>query len=314
MTMKHFTVTVLGSSAAIPTAKRNLSAQLLSYGEQLVLIDCGEGTQMMLRKLKVKTNKIGHVLISHLHGDHFYGLIGLISTWHLMGRKTALNVYGPEALQEIIEIQLKASMTQLAYPLNFYHTQCEFPAVIADTGKLTITSFPLVHRVPTTGFLISEKPLPRNIRRAEAERYGVPFGFMERLRQGEDFIDDEGNVIANDLLTIPPPQIRSFAYCSDTVFHEPIAAWIKGCSMLYHEATFLNDKEDAAKQKMHSTAAQAAKIALLAGAGTLLLGHFSARYEDPTAFKTEAEKIFENVMIVEDGSIYEIGNSSPAEI
>lgn len=278
----------------------------------MLLIDCGEGTQMMLRKLKVKTSKIAHILISHLHGDHFYGLIGLISTWHLMGRKTPLNVYGPELLQHIIEIQLKASMTQLCYPLNFYPTQCEFPAMIADTGKLIITSFPLVHRVPTTGFLISEKQLPSNIRRSEAEKYGVPFTFMERLRWGEDFVDDEGNIIANRLLTIPPPQKRSYAYCSDTAFHMPIVEWIKGCSMLYHEATFLNDKEEAAKQKMHSTAAQAAQIALSAGAGTLLLGHFSARYEDTEAFKTEAENIFQNVVTVEDGATYEIQNSLPA--
>lgn len=310
-TMKYFAVTILGSSAAIPTSKRNLSAQLLAYGEQLILIDCGEGTQMMLRKLKIKTNKIGHILISHLHGDHFFGLIGLISTWHLLGRKSPLNVYGPEELQEIIEIQLKASMTQLSYPLNFFTTQSVSPAMLADTGKLTITSFPLVHRIPTTGFLISEKPLPRNIRRSEADNYGVPFTFMERLRQGEDFVDDEGNIITNHLLTIPPPQKRSYAYCSDTAFHKPIATWVKGCTMLYHEATFLNDKEEVAMQKMHSTAAQAAQIASLAGAGTLLLGHFSARYEYPEVFKTEAEKIFEKVVIVEDGITYEINYPSP---
>lgn len=311
MPMKHFSVTILGSSAAVPTTKRNLSAQVLSYGEQLILIDCGEGTQMMLRKLKIKANNISHILISHLHGDHFYGLIGLISTWHLMGRKTSLNIYGPEVLQEIIELQLKASMTQLCYPLNFYHTQAEFPVMIADTGKLTITSFPLVHRIPTTGFLISEKPLPRNVRRSEADKYGVPFVFMERLRQGEDFVDEDRNIVANHLLTISPPQKRSYAYCSDTAFYEPIAEWTKGCSMLYHEATFLNDKEEAAKQKMHSTAAQAAQIALKANAGSLLLGHFSARYDDSNVFKIEAEKIFKNVVVAEDGAIYEINSSSP---
>lgn len=271
-----------------------------------MLIDCGEGTQITLKKLKIKTNRISHIFISHLHGDHFYGLIGLISTWHLLGRKAQLNVYGPPALKEIIEIQLEASMTKLVYSLVFHSTQADFPTQIADTGKLVVSSFPLMHRVPTTGFLIKEKPLPRKIRRDEAEKYGVPFIFMERLQQGKDFIDEDGNTIPNDLLTTTPPAPRSYAYCSDTSYYEPVAEWVNGCTMLYHEATFLNDKAEAAREKMHSTAAQAAKIALMAGAGSLLLGHFSARYDDPEDFKKEAEIIFPNVKIVEDGSTYEI--------
>ena len=308
--MKPFTVTVLGSSAALPTARRNLSAQVITYGEQLLLIDCGEGTQMMLKKLKIKTNKIGHIFISHLHGDHFYGLIGLISTWHLLGRTKTLNVYGPLELKEIIELQLNASMTRLSYSLVFHATQAAAPAPIADTGKLLVSTFPMLHRVPTTGFLIREKPLPRNIRPDEVEKYGVPFIFMEHLRWGEDFIDDEGNTIPNNRLTIPPPVPRSYAYCSDTAFYEPVAEWIKGCTMLYHEATFLNDKAVAAREKMHSTAAQAAQIALLANAGSLLLGHFSARYENMEEFNREAEQIFPNVALAEDGCTYEILNQA----
>ena len=308
--MKPFAVTILGSSAAIPTAQRNLSAQVITHGGQLLLIDCGEGTQMMLKKLRIKTNKIGHVFISHLHGDHFYGLIGLISTWHLLGRKKPLNVYGPPALQEIIELQLSASMTRLSYSLNFHATQADSPAKIADTGRLLVSTFPLMHRVPTTGFLIREKPLPRNIRADEAAKYGVPYTFMERLRQGEDFIDEDGEIIPNALLTIPPPIPRSYAYCSDTSFYEPVAEWVRGCTMLYHEATFLNDKAEAAHEKMHSTAAQAAQIALLAGAGSLLLGHFSARYENAEDFKKEAEEIFPQVDLAEDGRTYEILNQA----
>ena len=304
--MNDFAVTVLGSSAAVPTSQRNLSAQVITHGGQLLLIDCGEGTQMMLRKLRIKSNRISHIFISHLHGDHFYGLIGLISTWHLLGRKKTLYLYGPPALQEIIELQLKASMTQLSYLLMFHPTQADAPAHIADTGRLMVSSFPLMHRVPTTGFLIREKTLPRNILREEAEKYGVPFTFMERLRQGEDFVDDDGNTIPNHRLAISPPAPRSYAYCSDTSFYEPVAEWIKGCTMLYHEATFLNDKVVSAREKMHSTAAQAAQIASLAGAGSLLLGHFSARYDNPDDFKKEAEIIFPHVMIAEDGCTYEI--------
>ena len=308
--MKPFAVTILGSSAALPTAQRNLSAQVIAHGGQLLLIDCGEGTQMMLKKLRIKTNKIGHVFISHLHGDHFFGLIGLISTWHLMRRQKSLNVYGPPDLKEIIEIQLKASMTQLSYPLNFYATQAETPAHIADTGRLMVSTFPLMHRIPTTGFLIQEKPLPRNIRADEAAKYGVPLLFMEHLRMGEDFINEDGDTIPNALLTIPPPAPRSYAYCSDTSFYKPVAEWVRGCTMLYHESTFLNDKEDAAHEKMHSTAAQAAQIASLAGAGSLLLGHLSARYENAEDFKKEAEIIFPNVAVVEDGCTYDIENQA----
>lgn len=306
--MKKFTVTILGSSAAIPTATRNLSAQLVAYGEQYFLIDCGEGTQMILKQLRIKTNKIGHVFISHLHGDHYYGLIGLISTWHLIGRRTAVHVYGPPELQNIIEIQLNASMTTLSYPLVFHHTQSEVPQMIADAGRLTITTLPLKHRIPTTGFLIKEKPLPRSIRRTETDRYGVPFTFMEKLRAGEDFVDEDGALILNNLLTIEPPALRSYAYCSDTAWYEPLAEWIHGCTMLYHEATFMNDKAQAAEDKMHSTAAQAAQIALMAGAGKLLLGHFSARYDDLSLLQGEAEEFFSPVVIVEDGETYEIGN------
>lgn len=311
--MKNFSVTVLGSSAALPTSRRNLSAHLVAYSGQLILLDCGEGTQMMLKKLKVRTGKISHIFISHLHGDHFYGLIGLISTWHLLGRKTPLYIYGPPVLKEILDIQLRASMTELSYPMYFHNTQSEVPAIIADTGHLTVTSVPLKHRVPTTCFLISEKPLPRRIRRAEAERYSIPFTFMERLRNGEDFTDEDGEQIPNEMLTISPPEPRSYAYCSDTAYDERLPASIKGCTLLYHEATFLSDRTVLAGEKMHSTAAQAAQIAGMAGAGSLLIGHFSARYNDVNAFRDEAEKFFKPVIIAEDGETYEIickGNES----
>ncbi|MBW6490220.1 MAG: ribonuclease Z [Lentimicrobium sp.] len=308
--MKRFTVTVLGSSAAMPTAQRNLSAQLLTYGEQIILLDCGEGTQMMLKKLRVKTGKINHIFVSHLHGDHFFGLIGLISTWHLLGRKTPLKIYGPPMLQEILELQLKASMTELSYQLVFFATQNEFPAVIADTGHLIVKSIPLKHRIPTTGFLFSEKSLPRKIRRSETDKYGIPLTFMERLRNGEDYTDENGNLIKNELLTISPPEVRSYAYCSDTAYDDCLPGVIMGCTMLYHEATFLSERAEQAGQKMHSTAAQAAQIASIAEAGTLMIGHFSARYDNANLFKEEAEKYFSPLLIAEDGETYEIGNQA----
>lgn len=312
--MKKFTVTILGSSAAIPTSSRNLSAQLLALGEKYFLIDCGEGTQMILRHLKIKINKIGHVFISHLHGDHFFGLIGLISTWHLIGRKTPLHVYGPPQLQEIIELQLNASLTVLSYPVVFHHTSIEGIQTIADAGNLIIKSFPLKHRVPTTGFIFEEKPLPRKIKRADSDRYGVPIYFMEKLRAGADFETADGEVIPNNLLTEDPPKPRSYAYCSDTAYYEPVAEHVKGVSVMYHEATFMNDKEVAASEKMHSTAAQAARIAKMAGAGKLIIGHFSARYDDVEALRNEAAVYFKNTVCAEDLETYIIEYQDPEEV
>jgi len=304
--MKTFSVTVLGNSAALPTRTRSLSAQVVNHRERLFLIDCGEGTQMNLKRNKIRAGKIGHIFISHLHGDHFYGLIGLISTFHLQNRMTVLHVYGPEPLEQIIRIQLEACDTRLSYPLEFHTTQSQKPEIILDDGRLQVITLPLLHRVPTTGFLFSEKPLPRKLMREAADRYGVPLEKYESIRNGGDFTDEEGNRIPNSLLTLDPPSCRSYAYCSDTGYHEPLAGMISGCNLLYHEATFMEELKEAAREKQHSTAADAARIAEKAGADRLLLGHFSARYDDLQPLLDEARAVFGNSFLAEENVTYEV--------
>lgn len=299
--MKEFSVTVLGSSAAIATENRNLTSQLINHCNRLFLVDCGEGTQFRMRHLKIRTHRINNIFISHLHGDHFYGLIGLISTMHLLRRTEELTVYGPPHLQEIIEFQLRASETVLYYPLKFIVTNANKEEVIYDDGKLTVTSLPLKHRIPTTGFIFKEKKQPRHINKVVADRFGVPIIYYNSLRKGIDFIADDGEVISNQLLTFPPDIPRSYAFCSDTIYNEDIIESIRGCDLLYHEATFSHDLYESAAAKMHSTNVQAATIAEKAQVKKLLLGHFSARYDDLEPLLLEARSVFKESYIAEEG-------------
>lgn len=299
--MKEFSVTILGSSAAIATPERNLTSHLVNHCDRLFLIDCGEGTQFRLRELKVRTRKIKHIFISHLHGDHFYGLIGLISTLHLLRRTDELTIYGPPLLKEIIQLQLEASDTTLYYPLNFKVTNTLIEEVIYDDGKLTISSFPLKHRIPTTGFIFKEKEMPKHINKNAADKYGVPIVYYNSLRRGTDFIMDDGERVPNHLLTSPSEPSRSYAYCSDTIYDEDIIESIRGCDLLYHESTFGGDMHEAAMDKMHSTNIQAATIALKAQVKKLMLGHFSARYDDLTPLLEEARNTFSETIIAEEG-------------
>lgn len=299
--MKEFSVTVLGSSAAIATNDRNLTSQLVNHCNRLFLIDCGEGTQFRLRQMHVRTNRIHHIFISHLHGDHFYGLIGLLSTMHLLRRTDELTVYGPPRLQEIIELQLEASETKLFYPLHFIETRDKNEEIVYDDGRLMVSTFPLKHRIPTTGFLFKEKEQPKHINKEMVDRYGVPIVYYNSLRKGLDFRTDDNEVIPNSALTLPADPSRSYAYCSDTVYDESIIQSIQGCDLLYHEATFAHDMKQAAEEKMHSTNVQAAMIARKAEVKKLLIGHFSARYDDPGVLLDEARKVFEETYIAEEG-------------
>lgn len=304
--MKKFEVTILGSSAALPTRNRNLPAQVVNYRDRLFLIDCGEGTQMHLKRNRIRMGRINHIFISHLHGDHFYGLIGLVSTYHLLGRKEALHVYGPEPLQHIIRVQLEASQTTLLYPLVFHTTQHTAPEEIFNDGRISVTSFPLLHRVPTTGFLFREQPHPKKLLRDVADKYGVPVAAFESIRNGNDYIDEDGNRIYNTELTQESAPVRSYAYCSDTGFYEPLADMVRGCDLLYHEATFMQELLTSAREKQHATAVDAATIAGLAGAKRLLLGHFSARYEDLQPLLDEAKAVFSQTELAEDDATYEV--------
>lgn len=304
--MLPFALTILGSSSATPTSERNSTAQLLSHGENLFLIDCGEGTQVTLRKMHIHFQRIRHIFISHLHGDHFYGLIGLVSSMHLLGRTKPLHIYGPPMLKEILDLQLQASLTTLIYPLEFHATQADSTEVLFENDHITICSFPLLHRIPTTGFLFQEKPYERRIRREVLEELHIPVHEIPKLRAGEDYIAADGSVIPNSIITFEPQKPRSYAFCSDTAYFEDIIPIIKGATLLYHETTFMNNREVNAAEKFHSTSGQAATIATKAEVNKLVIGHFSARYDDLQPLLDEAKTVFPNSYLATDGSIFEL--------
>lgn len=297
-----FSITILGSSAAIPTSSRNPSAIVVNMDYTYFLMDCGEGTQIQLRRSKLKMQKIHYVFISHLHGDHFFGLVGLISTLHLLGRKDELNIYGPAELQKIIEIQLKASQSKLSYPLIFHTTNPDHSEIVYETDEHYVKSFPLNHSIETTGFLFAEKQKPRKIKKAFLfYDFDVSVEAILKIKAGADYVTDQGKVYKNIDITEDPPQPVSFAYCSDTKFHEPLVEFIKNSSVLYHEATFTEDMREVADEKFHSTAMGAATIAKKANVGRLILGHFSARYRNLDKLLEEARDIFADSELAADG-------------
>ncbi|MES2134531.1 MAG: ribonuclease Z [Bacteroidota bacterium] len=306
MSLQTFELLILGSSAATPTSTRNPTAQLLNIAERFFLIDCGEGTQIQMRRYKARFQSVNHVFISHLHGDHFLGLPGFLASMHLLGRKNELTVYGPKELEEIISVIHKHSETYLSYPIKFVATQDKHKQLLWEDDKVEVYSFPLKHRITTTGFLFKEKQLPRNINKYKLEKLDVSFAEIHKLKQGLDAVDNKGNSIKNADLTGEPPEPKSYAFCSDTKFFEELAESIQGVDLLYHESTFLEDKKDRAAITFHSTAAQAAQMAALANVKQLLLGHFSARYVYLEDFLEEAKPLFNNVSLATEGKIISI--------
>ena len=294
-------LTILGCNAATPRKNAQTTAQLLEIKGQLILIDCGEGTQIQLRKLGIKFARIQHIFISHLHGDHFYGLIGLISTFRLLGRTADLHVYGPKGIKEIISLQLKLAKSWTDYNLYFHELESTTSELILDHEKFTVETLPLLHRVYTNGYLFREKEGPRKINKAMIDQYGVDLSDMQNLKQGKDIRLDDGTLLANSLLTFPPDSPKSYAFCSDTAFKPDLSDLVAGVSCLYHEATFLDLHKELAQKTKHSTAAEAAQIAASAQVGHLILGHFSSRYPDLNDFIVQANKYFKNVSLAEDG-------------
>lgn len=300
----NFEVTILGSGAALPTSNRNPTAQYVQCNDRHILIDCGEGTQVQLRKNQVHIQKINHILISHLHGDHFFGLVGLLSSLHLLGRDKGLTIYGPQELEQIIRLQLEVGGAKLGFELNFIALNGKEHRLIFEDKLIEIWTFPLSHRVPTNGFLIKEKPKDRKLNADRFEEAGLSLTLIPKLKQGIDIELESGEIVYADEYTYSAKASKSYAYCSDTIFDERIVEYIKRADVLYHEATFLNDKLERAKQTFHTTAEQAATIAKQAEVGKLLLGHLSARYDNGLKHFEEASAVFENVSVVEDGETY----------
>jgi ribonuclease Z len=305
-----FSITILGSSAATPTSRRNPSSILVNMDYTYFLMDCGEGTQIQMRKSKIKLQRIRHIFISHLHGDHFFGLVGLISTFHLLGRTEELHVYAPRGLQDIIQLQLMASQTQLIYPLIFHDTNPDQPEILYETDEHLVKSFPLDHRIETTGFLFAEKQKPRKLKKSFLF-YDVEITVEDilKIKAGADFVSDTGRIFKNADITEDPPQPLSFAYCSDTRYFEPVIQYINKVNLLYHEATFMEDMKSVAQEKYHSTALEAATIAKKANAGMLILGHFSARYKELDQLLAEAQSIFKNTQLATDGLTIDLGTN-----
>ena len=305
--MIEFSVTVLGSGSAIPTSKQNPSSQLLTHNNNRYLIDCGEGTQMQMIKYKVRHSHLDNIFISHLHGDHFYGLIGLLNSFHLMRREKPLHLFAPKDLKKVIEVQLEVSNTNLFYPLLFHPLEDYDNKLLLDNDQIEISCFPLKHSIPVWGFLFKEKELKRRLDKAFVEKYRPDFQQMADIKNGADFLSPDGELLSNESITLPPKPARSFAYCSDTAYLESTGNYVKGVDLLYHESTFDNGMEELAKKTLHSTAADAARVAREAGAGKLLLGHYSARFqEDLNRLLNEAKSVFPISVLSREGETYSL--------
>jgi ribonuclease Z len=298
-------LTILGCYAATPRTLTNPTSQVLEIKNRLFLIDCGEGTQVQLRKNKLKFSKINHVFISHLHGDHFFGLIGLISTFALLGRTTDLHIYGPKGIKEIIDLQLRLSNSWTKYQLLFHELDSKESEIVYEDNKVIVKTIPLKHRVYTNGFLFQEKIGERRLDFNAVRDYEIDKCYYQNIKNGKDITLEDGRIIANDKLTFEPIPNLSYAFCSDTKYTEEIIPLIENVSVLYHESTFLQSEEALALKTMHSTAKEAARIALKANVDQLILGHYSTRYESIDLFKNEAETIFKEVLLADDGKSFE---------
>lgn len=297
-------LTILGNNSALPAFDRNPTAQVLQTLDESFLIDCGEGTQMQMSKYKIRRNRISHIFISHLHGDHYFGLAGLLTSMSLLNRTQELHIHAPALLEAIIDLQFKASDTHLNYTLHFHPLQEE--GLILDGKKMQVFCFNVLHRVECWGFLFRQKKNPRKIDAERARIYEVPSAFYEKLQQGEDYVNKKGTIVPNDEVTTAAPKPKSYAYCADTIYDETLVDKIKGVDLLYHETTYLKDLHERAASRFHSTTIQAADIAKKASVKKLLIGHFSSRYETLEEFLTETKEVFENTELALEGVCYTV--------
>jgi ribonuclease Z len=298
-------LTILGCYAATPRTITNPTSQVLEIKNRLFLIDCGEGTQVQLRKNKIKFSKINHIFISHLHGDHLYGLIGTVSTFALLGRTTDLHIYGPKGVKEIITLQLRLSNSWTTYKLFFHELESTESEVIYEDNRVVVKTIPLKHRVYTNGFLFQEKPGERKLNVEAVQHYDIHTAYYQKIKNGGNVTLDDGTVIENEKLSFDPIPPQSYAFCSDTAYNESVIPIIKNVDVLYHESTFLESEAVLAEKTLHSTAKEAARIALKANVKQLVLGHYSTRYDGIERFKEEAEEIFPNVLLGDDGLSFE---------
>ena len=296
---------ILGCHAATPRSTTNPTSQVLESRNQLFLIDCGEGTQVELRRKRLKFSRIDHIFISHLHGDHFFGLPGLLATFRLMGREKDLHVFGPKGIKEAITIFMRLGESEPGYTLHFHELTGATSECILDNDKITVHTIPLDHRIYTNGFLFREKPKLLNLKIDVIEAYGIDTSQFLNIKQGKDARLADGRIIPNQELTFPPPKQKSYAYCSDTAYNDRIIPIIREVDTLYHDATFLESESHLTAITKHATAREAAMLAKEAGVERLILGHYSSRYKDLKAFLEEARPVFSNTELAEDGAFFE---------
>lgn len=298
--MEKFELHILGCGSALPTTRHFPTSQIVNVRDKLFMIDCGEGAQLQFRKSHLKFSRLNHIFISHLHGDHCFGLLGLISTLNLLGRTAELHIHSPKGLETLLTPMLDFFNRQMTYKVLFHEFDTKEPMQIYEDRSLTVTTIPLRHRMPCCGFLFAEKRCPNHIIREMVDFYQVPVYELNRIKNGADYVTSEGKTVSNNLLTRPSAPSRSYAYCSDTIYLPSIVEQIKGVDLLFHEATFANEDAPRAKETFHTTAAQAAEIARKAEVKKLLIGHFSARYEDENVLLQEASAIFPDTQLAKE--------------
>ncbi|RYY82307.1 MAG: ribonuclease Z, partial [Chitinophagaceae bacterium] len=294
-------VTILGNNSAVPAFNRHPTSQVVTQDGTNFLVDCGEGTQIQMIRYKIRRGKITHIFISHLHGDHYFGLIGLLNSFNLLSHKQELHVFAPAPLQEIVELQLKVADSQLCYPLQF-HT-LSGPGVLVDNDKIRISAFPVTHRIETYGFLFEEKQGKRKLLIEQVRKHKIPISFYSSLQAGLDYITSRGEVIQNGRVTAPPEAGKRYAFCADTRYDENIIPYIQGCDLIYHETTYLDNMREIADLRFHSTTRQAAGIARLARVKKMLIGHFSSKYAVLDQFVDEAREVFPNTELAIEGNV-----------
>lgn len=297
-------VTILGNNSALPAYDRHPTSQLVTLDDHLFLVDCGEGTQIQLSKYRIRWGRINHIFISHLHGDHYFGLPGFIHSMGLLNREQELHLFAPAPLQEILDLQLKAASTVLPYSLHFHPLEGE--GVLVKTDRFKVSSFMTKHRIPCWGFRFEQVKAPRRVNPEKAIRHGVPASFYDRLKQGEDYETKTGERIPNEWVTDPAPKPQSYAYSADTIYDEELIDKVRGVDMLYHETTYLKDLNDRAASRFHATTTQAACIAKKANVGRLLIGHFSSKYDKLDIFRDEACEVFPNTDLALEGVTYKV--------
>ena len=304
--MQPFKIRILGCGSALPTLRHCASSQIIEIRDKFFMVDCGEGTQIQLRKARIHFNKVVAVFISHLHGDHCFGLIGLISTFGMLGRTAPLHVYAPEDLESILKLQMDFFCKGLEYEVCFHGVDTTLPYIVYEDGSIAVTSIPLNHRIACCGYMFTEKPTLPHIRRDMMDFYGIPECYRNNIKQGADWTTPDGNVIPNTYLTLPADKPRSYAYCSDTRYIPDLYQMLNAVDLLYHEATYCDEDENRASLYCHSTARRAATVALKAQVKKLVLGHFSARYDDENVLLEEARSVFPNSFLANEMEVFDV--------